>query len=471
MAYIRIKTNKQGRKYAYQVTAKWDPQRKQARSTSLYLGAVDPDGNIIPKKSSCKTGERTTTPLPTARHLPVLDFGNGYLLHTLLQASKLQIPLQTVIAQAPAIMPLLVHGVCTTAGMQHCSTWLKGNIISRLYPCQALSVQCIRKLLNTLGVASVQDSFFKAYLQGQQPAAGSIFQGAALASTTPQHQPWAREVQSVAHGSTIHCVVDQATEQPLFYRYHPHTLDPVAALQATRASAQAWGVACPFAWLEEGYCTLTQLQRLQKHQIDWLIPLSQENEDYKKVVEDIGGTSATLDNGFLYRGQAFFRAQLALEEHGWQVYAILDPAARTTALQQLLEAGDLKEAETLLKRAGILTLMSAQARTPEACLDAYTMSQVVTEAFTMHKEDADTMQGAGRQQRCGYLFFKFLCFLLNTALKKLLAEEFTVAEALLNTQNLKCTLTHKEVVVQAPTQQQQQIFALCKVILPAKLMC
>ena len=48
MSFIRKKKNKDGKVYAYQITSIWDPEKKQPRSISKYLGSVDADGNIIP---------------------------------------------------------------------------------------------------------------------------------------------------------------------------------------------------------------------------------------------------------------------------------------------------------------------------------------------------------------------------------------------------------------------------------------
>jgi len=47
MSYIRKKKNKSGKIYAYEITAAWNPVKKQSRSVSKYIGAVDADGNIM----------------------------------------------------------------------------------------------------------------------------------------------------------------------------------------------------------------------------------------------------------------------------------------------------------------------------------------------------------------------------------------------------------------------------------------
>ena len=46
MSYICHKTIK-NKKYAYEITAHWDKEKKQSRSVSKYLGPVDADTNQI----------------------------------------------------------------------------------------------------------------------------------------------------------------------------------------------------------------------------------------------------------------------------------------------------------------------------------------------------------------------------------------------------------------------------------------
>ena len=50
MSQIIILTDKKGRRYAYRNFNYWDKQKKAPRTRREYLGRVDQDGNIIPKK-------------------------------------------------------------------------------------------------------------------------------------------------------------------------------------------------------------------------------------------------------------------------------------------------------------------------------------------------------------------------------------------------------------------------------------
>ncbi len=49
MSIIYVKNSRSGSTYAYESTAKWDPQKKQSRPVRKYLGRVDPvTGEIVP---------------------------------------------------------------------------------------------------------------------------------------------------------------------------------------------------------------------------------------------------------------------------------------------------------------------------------------------------------------------------------------------------------------------------------------
>ena len=64
MSSIVFVTDKQGRRYAYRSFSYWDKEKKAPRSRKEYLGRVDEQGNIIPKKVApeSKTEEVLQTP-------------------------------------------------------------------------------------------------------------------------------------------------------------------------------------------------------------------------------------------------------------------------------------------------------------------------------------------------------------------------------------------------------------------------
>ncbi len=69
MSYIRYKEFG-NRRYAYEVTAYWDHEKKKPRQKVRYIGIVDDNGEILKKDAKEKL---------------VLDFGDGYLLYAFMK--------------------------------------------------------------------------------------------------------------------------------------------------------------------------------------------------------------------------------------------------------------------------------------------------------------------------------------------------------------------------------------------------
>lgn len=66
MSVVIYTNRRNGCRYAYESTYRWDAEKGQSRPTRRYLGRVDEDGNIIPS-SHRRGGARTKGPLTLAR--------------------------------------------------------------------------------------------------------------------------------------------------------------------------------------------------------------------------------------------------------------------------------------------------------------------------------------------------------------------------------------------------------------------
>jgi len=71
MSSIVIVTDRQGRRYAYRSTSYWDKEKRAPRTHKEYIGRVDDDGNIIPKKvAPANTEESTKAPVQSSYSMP-----------------------------------------------------------------------------------------------------------------------------------------------------------------------------------------------------------------------------------------------------------------------------------------------------------------------------------------------------------------------------------------------------------------
>ena len=490
MAYIRIKANKQGKKYAYRITSTWDKEKKQARSTSKYLGAVDEDGNIIPKKTTRKTQKKNDAVVPkqtkqTKQENLIQDFGNGYLLNNVFKASDIYGPLKPFIDKHPELLSLMTYRLCNPGAMYNAEAWLEGNIAASLHKGHNLSSQHISRLLKAIGQEEVQREFFKAYLQqGQVAEKQVIIDAIALPNEgSSPFNAWGRNENGIDKRFKFHCVIDQNSQKPLFYRYTPGNIADVSTLNNTIEELKALGIQYKFALLDAGYCSEKNIKLLIDNKIDFLMRLPKSRRLYKEVIEQTASSLETQNNAVFYNGRSLFITQQEVELPGSKgkkgyVYAVLDPQKRAKDIQKLLEERNENPDERneqkdqwQLRCAGIFTLISSKEIPAKELLSSYYMRQGIEQVFSFAKSDLEILpvRCHGEDTIRGYLFLNFLLLVVFTELRRKLGGIFTVEQALLLTKNLKCKVFSKEVLVQEPTRKQKQIFECCDTIVPTKL--
>jgi hypothetical protein len=192
MSFIRKKKTPYGRIAAYEVTAIWDKEKKQSRSTSKYLGLLDERGEII-SKGTVKVGRKkkvADVDMESAvNYAPlieqsVLDFGNSYLVYEFIKKTKVYKHLFPILEKIPSLISLLTYRICQPGPMYNADLWYQGSIISFLekyvksesiksqYSAKnessySLSSQNISRYMAYLGQEDVQRNFFKSYLTSE----------------------------------------------------------------------------------------------------------------------------------------------------------------------------------------------------------------------------------------------------------------------------------------------------------------
>src|SRR5437868_2952573 len=166
MSFIRNKKNKDGKSYAYQVTSIWDPEKKQPRSISKYLGSVDADGKIIPSGEKRKIREWEHELKSTEREKLIQDFGDGFFVLESIKQSEIFAHMSPIFERYPELLLLMTYRICKPGAMYNCQLWLDGSVLSSIHNTELkLSSQDISKLLMYLGEESVQRNFFSLYLK------------------------------------------------------------------------------------------------------------------------------------------------------------------------------------------------------------------------------------------------------------------------------------------------------------------
>ncbi len=479
MSFIRKKKSKSGKVYAYEVTSTWNPKKKQSRSKSTYLGVVDEGGNILPKGSRAKPLRRN--PKLRKKEKAIKDCGDSYLISEYIKNSSLYKPLKDVFEAHPELLALMTYRLCNPGPMNMGSAWLEGTILKSLSPKLDLSSQRISKLLKVLGDEGLQKEFFEAYLAQENMGDKNII----IDATSLENQSkssfsaWGYGDGSIEKQFRFHCVIDQKSQKPLFYRLLPGNIPDVATLENTLRELNALGVKSSFALLDAGFCSEGNIQSLYKKDIDFLMRLPASRRIFKDAIREHSKSLESLENIVAYGKRSLFAKTVKTDLYGSSgyVYLILDPSKKAKDINKLAIERSLPENATELNleqdeftfaKAGIFMLISSKKIPVAELLPAYYMRQSVEQVFSFAKSDLDMLpiRCHSDENIKGYLFLVFLLLIIFVALRKDLAKEYTVEKALLLARQLKCKIFDEKILAQEPTKHIKNIFKLCNLLVP-----
>jgi transposase len=467
MSYIRYKTVGSN-KYAYEISAYWDPELKYSRQKTVYLGVVDSEGNIISKQTEkCKSRLQ-------------LDFGDGYLLFTFIKTLPIYPILNKIFAEScPALLTLIIYRLSMQSSMYNAATWLEGNITNILCPDVNLSSQNTSNILHLLGQEEIQREFFKHYLSINN---GSKFNVIIDATSLPNQistpfNAWGRNDGSIDKQFRFLCVVDQINKTPLFYRYLPGNIVDVISLQNTMAELRSMGVNSSFALIDAGYCSQSNIKMLYQQQIDFLTRLPASRKIYKDLLKEYGPNLEDIQNVVVYGERGMFVKKVKIDLYGQEAFAYLiqDPVRKGKEMNEFIftyaNMQKDEEHEEFFAKCGIMILIASKDIAAQEILSSYYLRQTIEQIFGFFKDDLDSLPLRRHNDMTvrGYLFLQFIVLTIFIELRKKLVGKYTVEQALLHLRNLKCKLFSSHLLVAETTKIQKIIFNLCNILVPNKL--
>lgn len=478
MSFIRKKKNKDGKIYAYKVTSIWDPDKKQPRSISKYLGSVDEGGNIIPSGENRKIRQWKNEIKTTEKEKLIQDFGDGFFVLESIKKSEIFSHMKNIFERYPELLFLMTYRICKPGAMYNCKLWLDGSVLSSLHKTELkLSSQDISKILMYLGEESVQRNFFRLYLKtNTQNGKNVIIDATSLPNRiNSEFSAWGYSDSGIDFQFRLHCVVDQETKKPLFYRNVPGNISDVSTLQATIEELSSLGVKHAFALVDSGYCSEENILLLRKAKIDFLTRLPAGRSLYKNLILNHTENLETVDNTYQYGKRALFikRVQIDLYSANGYAYIVLNPHKKAKDLEALINSKnygkELSEKEKKVElhkfnNAGIFILISSKEIDLNDIMDAYYTRQTVEQVFGVSKSDLDILPIRCHSNATirGYLFLQFLLLIIFLEIKEKLKEHFTVDQALMALRTLKCKVYNSKIIVQEKTKIHKKIFELAE---------
>ncbi len=463
-----------GRKYAYEITSKWDPESRKVKKTSKYLGLVQPDGSALRKKE-CDLKQESA----------ILDFGDGFLLAEFVKKTKIYSTLSNgLFKEIPELLPLLSYKIANPSALYNAQSWIEGNVTGLLHKKCDLSSQNTSRVLAKLGEEKLQQDFFAAYLQSINSSTSDAGQDGVIidATSLPTQihsgfNAWGRSSAGIEQQFRLLCVISRSSHVPLFYRFLPGNIVDVTTLHNTVTELKHMGVNSSFVLLDAGYCSQSNIQGLYASKIDFLVRLPADRKMHKNIMNSYFSQVEKAENAVKHDKKTVFVKQIetSLYGHVGYAYILLDLERKSAAINKIsLEADNelsVNELQEKFDNAGIMMLISSRSINPKEALATYYTRQAIEQIFSFFKSDLDSLPIRRHNDNTvrGYLFLQFITLILFIELRQKLQGEITVEQAMLTMRNLKCKRFESELLISELTRKQKRIFAQIGIMVPKTL--
>jgi transposase len=363
MSYI-VHQKIRGKVYAYEAEGYWDPEKKQARQRRKYLGAVDEDGNIIPK-----TAERELKVSKT--------FGQFDLLLQLAEQEGLRARLEEAFGEgSDLILALAIARTVDPTSQRNVHLVLEESFLPELLGLRELpGSQRLSELLASLGRREAEARDLFRSLARKEDAL--VFDITSLSS-------YSRQLPFLEYGAdyretglpqiNLGLVVSLERHLPLLYKVFPGSVTDVVTLKNLVAEVRELGVRkCMFV-LDRGFYSLGNVEELGEAGVDFIMPLPFGRGLAKELISESNQLLDDPDRGHMLDGDLYFVHETKVTVAGRRLNAFLVMSEKRRAEERRTLFSRLEELEKEFAdkdwHPGVPGELAAWAHDLETCLEA-----------------------------------------------------------------------------------------------------
>jgi transposase len=474
MTFITYK--KFGKKeYAYEVMSYWDKKVKQPRHKTKYLGVViDKEKKIFQKTLRKKLSKDEL----------ILDFGDTFLLQKFLENEGfIRILENSFGSNTNMLFNLLSYKLCHPSAMRLAEIWQRGNIIKSTFKAE-LKSQRISDLMVEIGNENNYRNFFSNFLSFVNSSQNTLlFDITAMPNQI--HIPfsqWGYHDEEINKEINLMLVVDKESSLPLFFRYIPGSIPDVSCLKPTIDELSKYGIKNTCAIFDAGFYSESNIKALQgpdpdTTQVQFMVRLPSNRTLYKELM-DKSEDLESIKYATVYGKRGLFIKWHKIDLFGKIAFAyiVLDPERKGRETRKLiLGIGEkdevVEDRDFLLKRKGIMVLISSIDLPIDEVVPFYYSRQAAEQLFKFSKDDLELLplRTHNEESMRGYLLLVFITLIVFLLLKKRLGKKTSVEEALLILRNLKAKVFKDEIIIQELTKEQRQLFERFDIIVPKEL--
>ncbi|MDI6719125.1 MAG: IS1634 family transposase [Methanomicrobiales archaeon] len=513
---VRIKQIN-GKEYWYEDTPYYDPEKKQIRQKSRYLGK-NINGSPVKVRSE---------PVPGIASVPKAAYTHGNLLplHQIVQELRMDEYLGDLATEEEkeTILALAIHRILRPSAMHLVAAWYEENSLSLDHPDLPLSSQQISDLLSTLGESGVPEEFMHRLMRDLGTDSTLIYDITSLSSSS-QLLPlleygYNRDGLDLPQVN-FSLILDTERSIPVLYDLYPGSIVDVVTLKNTIARIQALGATQYTLVLDRGFYSQGNLEELLEEDLSFVIPASLASKPVKELLTDAQRDLESVQYLRMYQKEPIFVKPVVLrlrerEIRGFCYYDLRREQnernlfyLRLHDLKQKLESLRIprwRRAEEVFRewaggmanyfswrqqedrfvveyrqnaiaqrvnRMGKQIILSHGPLDWEECLTVYRERDGVEKAFRTLKNDLQVLPLQVRKESTlkGFLFVTFLSLILRMRLLKRmqetgLLEEYTLEGMLLELAKIKkVRLANGEILTTEVSKKQRgilEVLGLC----------
>jgi hypothetical protein len=421
-------------------------------------------------------------PSQTAEEKLILDFGDAYILHHILQKCGYWELFRSMLqGWEDTLCTMVCYKVIRGGANCYASDWWAGSYIRVLCPDAKIESQRISEFLKALGNERVQRRFFPKYLA--KISEGQKNHGILVDSTgmpNDIHFPLSAVNNHngvISRETRLILAIDRITSLPLLYRYNAGNIVDVTMLKSTILELQAYGVNIDFSILDAGYYSEKNVKALYKDGIRFITRLRPNLKLYKELVAGNLVGLESRNNAVFYRDRLLYIKCVPTELFGYRAYAYvaIDHQRRSEESYAYMKKvmGDKKlsseEIDRKAESKGMFVILSSECVEISDVLPLYYTRQAIEQVFDLYKNNADLLplRTHGEDTFRGHLMLSFLSTIAYMLVNQLLdGLKFCAEGAFRTLNNLKCKVFDDRILIKEATKKNNEIAAHLDIELP-----
>lgn len=285
-----------GRQYAYEITPYYDPETKNTKQKSRYLGVYE-DGKIVRKRSR----------IPKC----VFDYGELVPFLNIIEDMKLDTILRSELSEkhANTILTLALNRVVNPVSACNIRMWYEGTYLSKLYGDLPLSSQSLSDFMEAVGESTIPRDFSQALIDKIGKDDPLLYDITSLSSAS-------RLMDIVEYGYNrdgdalpqlnLSIIAHKDLGIPLCFDIRPGSVVDVSTLTNTTRMLQAYGLSKPTVVMDRGFFSETNLNDLIDKGFNFIIPASFTSKEVKSLISKVQKRIERPDNLNMFKGKTIF---------------------------------------------------------------------------------------------------------------------------------------------------------------------